>query len=120
MIMVEEETVGKEVIMPRGDKTGPDGMGQLTGRRLGYCAGYDTPGFTKGSYGMGRRFGRGGGRGKGREYAYAQPVYYNQPTAEPVFQNVSEKTILENEIRILKEQLSNMEKRLTEIQKEKE
>jgi len=33
--------------MPRGDRTGPDGMGQMTGRGLGYCAGYDSPGFTK-------------------------------------------------------------------------
>jgi len=25
--------------MPRGDRTGPLGMGPLTGRRLGFCAG---------------------------------------------------------------------------------
>ncbi|MCF7946089.1 MAG: DUF5320 domain-containing protein, partial [Spirochaetia bacterium] len=27
--------------MPRGDRTGPDGMGPRTGRALGYCSGYD-------------------------------------------------------------------------------
>lgn len=31
--------------MPRGDGTGPMGMGPMTGRGAGYCAGYATPGF---------------------------------------------------------------------------
>ena len=31
--------------MPRGDRTGPAGMGPMTGRAAGYCAGYSTPGF---------------------------------------------------------------------------
>lgn len=48
--------------MPRGDKTGPMGMGPLTGRGAGYCAGgrnleYAGPGFAAG-------FGRGTGRGR--------------------------------------------------------
>jgi len=50
--------------MPRGDRTGPAGMGPMTGRGAGYCAGYDRPGFANpwvGGYG-GRGFG-GGGRG---------------------------------------------------------
>ena len=34
--------------MPAGDGTGPDGKGSRTGRGLGYCAGYDTPGYAKG------------------------------------------------------------------------
>ena len=49
--------------MPRGDKTGPMGQGPITGRGLGFCAGYDTPGFTKN---FGRGFGRGMGQGFGR------------------------------------------------------
>ena len=32
--------------MPRGDRTGPAGMGPMTGRAAGYCAGYSTPGYT--------------------------------------------------------------------------
>lgn len=32
--------------MPRGDGTGPTGMGPMTGRAAGYCAGYATPGFA--------------------------------------------------------------------------
>jgi hypothetical protein len=31
--------------MPRGDRTGPAGMGPMTGRAAGYCAGSGTPGF---------------------------------------------------------------------------
>ena len=31
--------------MPRGDRTGPAGMGPMTGRAAGYCAGYNMPGF---------------------------------------------------------------------------
>ena len=37
---------GKGVItMPRGDGTGPAGMGPMTGRAAGYCAGYPVPGY---------------------------------------------------------------------------
>ena len=32
--------------MPRGDGTGPAGMGPMTGRGAGYCAGYGHPGFA--------------------------------------------------------------------------
>ena len=32
--------------MPRGDGTGPGGMGPLTGRAAGYCAGYAMPGYA--------------------------------------------------------------------------
>jgi len=40
------ENTGKEVInMPFGDGTGPVGMGPMTGRAAGYCAGYPVPGY---------------------------------------------------------------------------
>lgn len=32
--------------MPRGNGTGPLGMGPMTGRGAGYCAGFPAPGFT--------------------------------------------------------------------------
>ncbi len=50
--------------MPRGDRTGPAGFGPMTGRGLGYCAGYPVPGYMHG--GWGRGFGRGFGWGRGR------------------------------------------------------
>ena len=37
--------------MPRGDGTGPGGMGPMTGRAAGYCAGYNMPGYMN-SYGI--------------------------------------------------------------------
>ena len=52
--------------MPGGDGTGPAGLGPMTGRAAGYCAGYPMPGYMnpvggRGFWGWGR--GRGGGRG---------------------------------------------------------
>lgn len=53
--------------MPGGDGTGPAGMGSMTGRAAGYCAGYAMPGYMNpvggsGFWGWGR--GRGGGFGR--------------------------------------------------------
>ena len=39
--------------MPRGNRTGPVGMGPMTGHRGGYCAGFNTPGFTNPGPGYG-------------------------------------------------------------------
>jgi len=40
------ENTGKEVInMPFGDGTGPAGLGPMTGRAAGFCAGYPVPGY---------------------------------------------------------------------------
>lgn len=55
--------------MPRGDRTGPWGMGARTGRGAGYCSGYSVPGYANPAIGWGGGyggFGRGGGRGYGR------------------------------------------------------
>jgi len=51
--------------MPGGDGTGPAGMGPMTGRAAGFCAGYGVPGYMnpiggRGFYGRGA-FGRGRG-----------------------------------------------------------
>jgi hypothetical protein len=63
--------------MPGGDGTGPMGMGPMTGRAAGFCAGYGVPGYMNPipgrgfgmGYGRGRGFG-GGGRGR-RNWFYA-------------------------------------------------
>ncbi len=55
--------------MPRGDRTGPFGEGPKTGRQMGYCAGYEGPGFANMQQNWsrtGRGFGRGFGHGFGR------------------------------------------------------
>lgn len=69
--------------MPAGDGTGPMGMGPMTGRAAGYCAGYTMPGFMNpmpGQWGgMGYGFGWGrGGRSRGwrhRFYATGLPFW---------------------------------------------
>lgn len=47
--------------MPRGNGTGPVGMGPLTGRSAGFCTGFRTPGYM--NSGFGQRLGLGRGRG---------------------------------------------------------
>lgn len=97
--------------MPRGDGTGPAGLGPMTGRAAGYCAGYSVPGYMspvggRGFYGG--AFGRGGfgGRGRGyRNWFYANPNY-----AVPVGQINPE-----DEARILKEQASAIKQELDAI-----
>jgi hypothetical protein len=49
--------------MPRGDKTGPNGLGKMTGRGAGYCAGNETAGFENINYGR-----RGEGMHRGNAY----------------------------------------------------
>lgn len=57
--------------MPGGDGTGPMGMGPMTGRGAGYCAGFAAPGFVTRMFGGGF-FGRGRGGGRGwRNMFYA-------------------------------------------------
>ena len=78
--------------MPRGDGTGPMGMGSMTGRGAGYCAGFSAPGFMNpigGRLGLGLGLGRGGGRGRafraypqygsGRFPGLSYPSYYGSP-----------------------------------------
>ncbi|MCD6542165.1 MAG: DUF5320 domain-containing protein [Thermoplasmata archaeon] len=77
--------------MPWGDGTGPWGLGPMTGRGFGYCAGYPHPGFVVPFPRGGRWFwwGRGfWGRGRGWRWFwrlfywspfYRYPVYYYPP-----------------------------------------
>ena len=97
------QNTAKEVInMPFGDGTGPAGLGPMTGRAAGYCAGFPVPGYMNpvpggvgyyggsfgpygaGSYGYGAGyaapyagrfnpwFGRGFGFGFGRGFGRGQ------------------------------------------------
>ena len=54
--------------MPHGDGTGPQGLGEMSGRGAGFCAGYNVPGRANPVVGCG--FGRGrngrGGQGFGK------------------------------------------------------
>jgi hypothetical protein len=100
--------------MPGGDRTGPLGLGPRTGRGFGYCTGFGDPGFF-GYRGRGRGFGRGfGWRWAGGVY----PPPYNVPYYPPSI--AGEKTYLEEEIKVLREQITGLEKRLDELKKSEE
>ena len=63
--------------MPGGDGTGPGGMGSMTGRAAGFCAGYPAPGYVNsvGERGMGMGWGRGRGGGFGRGFGWGRAGY---------------------------------------------
>ena len=95
--------------MPGRDRTGPSGSGPMTGRRMGFCADNDNQYFS--NRGLGYQRGNKGGFGYGRGYGlgHRNINFENNP-------NVSEKTIIENDIRILKDQLSSLEKQIKQTE----
>lgn len=113
--------------MPQGDRTGPMGQGPITGRGLGFCSGFDTPGYAKGfGGGMGRGFGFGRGRGmgmgngRGRNFGGAFTGFFQ---GSPWMQTVSK----DDEVKMLKAQAESLkrsqkviEKRLSDLDKESE
>lgn len=125
--------------MPGGDGTGPMGMGPMTGRAAGYCAGYGVPGYVNAvpGRGLGLGWGRGwGGGGRGRRYwyratglpgwlrygygpAWSQPAYA-APYAPyaPGLTKEQETQALRNQAEFLKQALDDISKRLEELEKE--
>lgn len=69
--------------MPGGDRTGPMGLGPMTGRAAGICAGYQNPGFANPIPGFGRGRGRGfypyANADQAYPNAYPGSGYYGQP-----------------------------------------
>jgi hypothetical protein len=107
--------------MPRGDGTGPTGMGAMTGRAAGYCAGYGMPGFANSVYGrgfgagFGRGFFGGGGRGwRNRFYATGLPGWARF-AGHPGFQAPAVKPDPEMEKQALKAQADALEAELEMI-----
>jgi hypothetical protein len=109
--------------MPRGDGTGPMGMGPTTGRAAGFCAGYNMPGYANPVPGRGFRCG-GGGRGW-RHWYYATglpgwaragyyPVWGAPPAPAPGPEQ--ETSLLRAQAENLKAALENIEKRLQELE----
>lgn len=94
--------------MPGGDATGPMGMGPMTGRAAGFCAGYSVPGYV--NNGPGRAFGMGFGRGAGFRRGFHAG---GAPAAAPDPEN--EKQALKNQAEYLQMQLDAVKKRLKEL-----
>ncbi len=130
--------------MPFGDGTGPAGLGPMTGRAAGYCAGYGVPGYANPipgrgfGLGYGRGFGRGGGRGgrgwRNQYYATGLPgwaragVYPTAPAyvpaAAPGYVPVAgqppadqELTLLKGQAQSLQTAMENIQKRINELEK---
>ncbi len=130
--------------MPAGDGTGPMGMGPMTGRRMGYCSGYPSPGFANAGFGRGFA-GRGFvpfGRGRGNRFwaratglpgwyrsgsgypafgrwpVQAQPVAAQQPGyALPQPTKEQERQSLEQEKDILKQEIDSIRQEMESIEK---
>lgn len=105
--------------MPAGDGTGPMGMGPMTGRAAGYCAGFDMPGFMNRIPGRGMGFGWGRGRGRGRGWRhqfYATGLPFWARTGMPGFAVPMETgPAVEQQTQILKAQAEQLEESLKQI-----
>lgn len=112
--------------MPRGDQTGPTGMGPMTGRAAGYCAGFGVPGYANGvggqGYGRGVGWGRGGGRGwRNRFYATGIPGWlrYGAPvSAYPRLDPTAEKQALQVQAQALQSDLELINTRLAAFEED--
>jgi len=130
--------------MPGGDGTGPAGMGPMTGRAAGFCAGYPEPGYMspiggRGFGGRGRGFsGRGGGRGR-RNWFYAtglpgwqragygmpawggtvSPFAYGGAPVTPGLTAQQELDGLKGQAEYLEDSLDGIKKRIGELESQK-
>ena len=129
--------------MPAGNGTGPLGLGPMTGRAAGYCAGYPVPGYMnpipgrgRGWFGFGRGwgrgfgwFGRGGGRGWRHWYwATGLPGWARFAWGLPAFGGwvypyglkmtpKEEMDMLKSQAEALKQELDDIQSRISTLEK---
>ena len=118
---------------------GPDGMGPMTGRGAGYCAGFAVPGYMNnaGGRGAGAGFGRrpgffgGGGRSfgavRGRRFGFqaaAAPGFagygVNQAAGGIAPDPEAARQLLKNQAASLQEELELVRQRLADLEQETE
>lgn len=107
--------------MPRGDGTGPMGMGPMTGRGMGRCDGYAGSGYAVG-------FGRGRGRCFRRMYDMtefssrvrrgAYPYGFASYPYQVETNDVDEKKVLQNQMDFLEKQLKEVREKLKDFEKD--
>lgn len=110
--------------MPYGDGTGPLGLGPRTGRGLGYCSGYNSPGYVNCCRGYRgywrwlrfgiRNIGRGLGFGWNRYRVIGNEV--GNETESQILQQ--EKKQIQQEIEELKKEEELIDKRLKDLNKQ--
>jgi len=122
--------------MPGGDGTGPGGMGPMTGRAAGFCAGFPVPGYANpvGGRGMGMGFGRGrgGGFGRGRGFGWGRagyglsayggavnPYAYGGVPFAPTVAPQQELDSLKGQAEYLEDALDGIKKRIEELDSQK-
>jgi hypothetical protein len=106
--------------MPGGDRTGPLGMGAMTGRAAGFCAGQNRAGYTNAGYGrgfgagMGRAWG-GGGAGRGfRRFGNAyRPWWSLRGEPEPTQTSA---TVPDRQVEALQAELDQLRNRLNALE----
>jgi hypothetical protein len=121
--------------MPGGDRTGPLGMGPMSGRAAGLCAGNPVAGYMNPARGWGGWpfggqgwFGRGRGRGfRNRFYATGLTGWqraggwargaYASPFAPPEMSPAQELSALRNEATYMEDTLKKMRERIAELEK---
>ena len=107
--------------MPKGDRTGPAGMGPMTGRGAGLCGGNPVPGYM--NQGLGRGMGR--GRGHRNRFFAGMPGWRGMgwsghfvadagPTA------ADEIEILKQQAAFLEKSLAGVNQRLRDLEKDKD
>ncbi len=115
--------------MPGRDRTGPVGMGPLTGRGMGFCAGMTNPADAEsapppcGGAGFGRGLGFGGGR-RGRRnmfYATGLPGWMRAGAGAPAagIEKPADRTegaIREQNMEVLKMRAERLEEMMQDIQ----
>ena len=105
--------------MPGRDRTGPRGMGPMTGRQAGFCAGNEQPNF-RGGYGFNRFGGRGGGFCRGGGRGWRNRVFatgqagWMRPNDLPI-QPEDELNALRQSAQMLQTELENIQRRITEL-----
>ena len=113
--------------MPGGNRTGPEGLGAMSGRGAGFCAGSSAPGYMsdsgrRGLAGRGRGFrGRGGGRGwRNWFHATGLPGWlrlgFGYPPA-PIDKE-QELAALKQQTEFLQNSLSNLDEHMEQLEKE--
>ena len=111
--------------MPGGNGTGPTGMGPMTGRGAGFCAGYAVPGYAnpvggRGYRGRGRGRGMGRGRGFGRGFGWAGVAdpYPENASLGPMLTAAQELEGLKQQAEFMQNSLSQVSERIEQLEKE--
>ena len=117
--------------MPGGDRTGPNGIGPMTGRAAGYCAGNSVPGYA-GGFRRGS-FGRGGGRGfrygfyatglpgwqRGPGFGYGRGMFSGYAAEPYPLSSADELDMLKQQAGEIQNTLDSIEKRIQELETDK-